>query len=99
MAYDFIGLVNDVNARLNEVQLTSSNFANAVGFYQQAKEAVNSSIRYVNQSQYEWPFNHVEQEDVLTAGTIRYAFPTDMKTPDMDTFRIKRDDTLGNATP
>ena len=98
MAYDFIGLVNDVNARLNEVQLTSSNFANAVGFYQQAKEAVNSSIRYVNQSQYEWPFNHVEQEDVLTAGTIRYAFPTDMKTPDMDTFRIKRDDTLGNAT-
>jgi len=98
MAYDFLGLVNDVNARLNEVQLTSSNFASAVGFYQQGKDAVNSAIRHINQSQFEWPFNHVEQEDELTAGTTRYGFPTDMKTPDMDTFRIKRDDTLGNDT-
>lgn len=98
MAYDYLGLVNDVNARLNEVQLTSSNFASATGFYQQAKEAVNAAIRYVNQSQFEWPFNHVEQEDELTAGTIRYAFPADMKTPDMETFRIKRDNTLGNDT-
>ena len=98
MAYDFLGLVNDVNARLNEVQLTSANFSTSTGFYQQAKDAVNASIRYVNQSQFEWPFNHVEQEDVLTTGTTRYGFPTDMKTPDMDTFRIKRDDTLGNDT-
>lgn len=98
MAYDFLGLVNDVNARLNEVQLTSSNFSTATGFYQQAKEAVNASIRDINQSQFEWPFNHVEQEDTLTTGTVRYAFPTDMKSPDMDTFRIKRDDTLGNDT-
>lgn len=98
MAYDFLGLVNDVNARLNEVQLTSSTFDSATGFYQQAKEAVNSSIRYINQSQFEWPFNHVEQEDELTAGTVRYAFPSDMKTVDMESFRIKRDDTLGNDT-
>lgn len=98
MAYDFLGLVNDVNARLNEVQLTSSNFADASGFYQQGKEAVIASIRYINQSQFEWPFNHVEQEDVLTSGTTRYAFPSDMKSPDMDTFRIKRDDTLNNTT-
>lgn len=98
MSYDFLGLVNDVNARLNEVQLTSSNFSTAGGFYQQAKEAVNSAIRYINQSQFEWPFNHVEQEDVLSAGIVRYSFPSDMKSPDMDTFRIKRDDTLGNDT-
>tara|TARA_R110000803_G_scaffold177477_1_gene239864 strand:+ start:692 stop:1414 length:723 start_codon:yes stop_codon:yes gene_type:complete len=98
MAYDFLGLVNDVNARLNEVQLTSSTFSTASGFYQQGKDAVNSAIRYVNQSQFEWPFNHVEQEDVLTVGTTRYGFPTDMKSPDMDTFRIKRDSTLGNDT-
>ena len=98
MAYDYLGLVNDVNARLNEVQLTASNFADAAGFYQQAKEAVNSSVRYINQIHFEWPFNHVEQEDVLTAGTVRYPFPSDMKTVDMDAFRIKRDDTLGNDT-
>ena len=27
MAYDYIGLVNDVNRRLNEAELTSTNFA------------------------------------------------------------------------
>ena len=31
MAYDFLGLVNDVNRRLNEVSLTSSNFDTATG--------------------------------------------------------------------
>ena len=31
MAYDYIGLVNDINKRLNEVELTSSNFATATG--------------------------------------------------------------------
>ena len=98
MAYDYLGLVNDINARLNEVQLTSSNFANAVGFYQQAKEAVNSSLRYINQREYEWPFNHVTQEDTLTARETRYALPSDLKSVDMDSFRIKRDDTLGNDT-
>lgn len=98
MAYDFLGLVNDVNTRLNEVQLTSSNFDSAIGFYQQAKDAVNSSIRYINQSQYEWPFNHVEQEEFLTAGTTRYSLPSDCKSVDIDSFRIKRDATLGNST-
>lgn len=98
MAYDFLGLVNDVNTRLNEVQLTSSNFGTATGFYQQAKDAVNSSIRYINQSQYEWPFNHVEQEEELSAGTTRYSLPSDCKSVDIDSFRIKRNATLGNGT-
>ena len=98
MAYDYLGLVNDVNRRLNEVELTSSNFASAVGEYSMIKDAINSSIRYINQHEYEWPFNHVETEEVLTAGTIRYAYPADAKTINMETFRIKRDSTLGNTT-
>ena len=32
MAYDFLGLVNDVNRRLNEVALTSANFAATTGY-------------------------------------------------------------------
>ena len=98
MAYDYLGLVNDVNRRLNEVELTSSNFAAATGEYSMIKDAVNSAIRYLNQHEYEWPFNHVETEETLTAGTVRYAYPADAKTLDMDSFRIKRDDTLGNDT-
>jgi len=45
MAYDYLGLVNDVNRRLNEVELTSSNFAAATGEYSMIKDAVNSAIR------------------------------------------------------
>ena len=98
MAYNFLELVNSVNRRLNEVELTSSNFSAAVGFYAQAKDAVNASIRHINQSQYQWPFNHSTQETTLVAGTSRYAFPTDAKLIDFDSFRIKEDSTLGNAT-
>ena len=98
MAYDYLGLVNDVNRRLNEVELTSSNFANATGEYSMIKDAVNASIRFINQHEYEWPFNHVEAEETMTAGVVRYAYPADAKTLDMDSFRIKRDETLGNNT-
>ena len=98
MAYDYIGLVNDINKRLNEVELTSNNFATAKGEYGMVKDAVNSSIRYINQHEYEWPFNHVETTETLTAGITRYAYPSDAKTLDFDSFRIKRNDTLGNET-
>lgn len=98
MAYDYISLVNEVNRRLNEVELTSSNFSTAKGFYSQVKDSVNSSIRDVNQTHYEWPFNHELAEETLTAGTTRYAFPNDAGSIDFDTFRIKESATFGNAT-
>ena len=98
MAYDYIGLVNDVNRRLNEVELTTTNFGTATGEYSMIKDAVNASIRYINQHEYEWPFNHVTADETMTAGVVRYAFPTDAKTVDFDSFRIKRNSTLGNDT-
>lgn len=98
MAYDFIGLVNDVNRRLNEVELSESNFASATGFYSSAKEAVNSAIRQINYEQFEWPFNHVTEEETLVEGTTRYSFPMDLKTADMDTFRIKASAALNSET-
>ena len=98
MAYNFLGLVNDINRRVNEVQLTATNFSAATGFYDLGKDAVNSAIRYINQSEYEWPFNHVTQEDVLTVNTARYPFPDDAKTINFRTFRIREDSTLNNST-
>lgn len=98
MAYDYIGIVNDVNRRLNEVELTSSNFATANGEYSMIKDAVNASIRFINQHEFEWPYNHVTEEETLTPGIVRYAFPADAKILNMNSFRIKRNDTLGNET-
>ena len=45
MAETYLTLTNKVLARLNEVQLTTSSFANARGIQVQAKNAVNESIR------------------------------------------------------
>lgn len=98
MAYDFLGLVNEVNRRLNEVELTSANFATATGFYAHAKDAVNASIRYINQSEFEWPFNHSTNSVTLVAGTTRYAFPADAQSINFNTFRIQRNSSLGNDT-
>jgi len=98
MAYDFLGLVNDVNHRLNEVSLTSANFATAVGYYSIAKDAVNSAIRHINQEEFEWPWNHVQTELVLAPGSMRYYYNADAKTINMNSFRIKRDNSLGVGT-
>jgi hypothetical protein len=98
MAYTYLDLVNDLNRRVNETELTSSNFADSVGFYSTAKDAINSSIRLLNQDTFQWPFNYNEQEDLLTAGDLRYDYPVNTKTIDFNTFRIKRNDTFGNNT-
>ena len=71
MAYDYLGLVNDVNRRLNEVELTSSNFGSAIGEYAMVKDAVNASIRYINQHEYGFPFNHDTETKTLTPRVVR----------------------------
>tara|TARA_R110000822_G_C15126244_1_gene474596 strand:- start:82 stop:771 length:690 start_codon:yes stop_codon:yes gene_type:complete len=98
MPYNYITLVNEVQRRLNEVELTSSTFTTARGFYALAKDAVNSSVRHINQEEFEWPWNHVEAEEILSAGIARYSYPYDAKTINMSTFRIKRSDSLNVTT-
>ena len=98
MSYDYIGLVNDVNRRLNEVELTTANFATATGYYSFAKDAVNQAIRHIQQEEYEWPWNHVEENEILSVGVARYSIPHDAKTINMNSFRIKRDANLNVET-
>lgn len=98
MAYNFLGLTNEVNRRLNEVELNTSNFSAAVGFYSQVKDSVNASIQQINQEYPEWPFNYVEQSDIVTAGVTRYTFPSNATVIDFESFRIKEDSTLNNRT-
>ena len=98
MAYNFLTLVNDINRRLNEVELSTTNFASATGFYSFAKDAVNASIRHINQEEFEWPWNHVEETEILLAGEVRYSMPYDAKTVNLNSFRIKRDSALNVET-
>ena len=97
MSGTFLSLTNKTLARLNEVQLTSTTFANARGIQIQAQNAVNESIRYINQREFNYPFNHDTETKTLTAGVVRYSIPTTAKTVDYNTFRIVKNSDLGNS--
>jgi len=95
MAETYLTLTNKVIARLNEVALTSSTFSNARGIQVQCQNAVNEAVRYINQKEFQYPFNHATDTEVLTAGVVRYSVPATTKTVDYNTFRIIKDSDLG----
>ena len=97
MAETFLTLTNKVITEINEVELTSANFATARGVQVQCKNAVNDSIRYINQKEYTFPFNHATETKTLTAGVVRYSAPTSTKLIDYNTVRIVKNTTLGNS--
>lgn len=98
MAYDFLGLVNDVNHKMNEVPLTDTNFDDAAGFYSDAKDSVNYAIFTINTQAWEWPHNHVTKTLVLTPDQVRYDFEANTKTINWHTFRIAGSDALNIET-
>ena len=94
MATTFITLVNDTLRRLNEVELTATDFSTASGFRAQVKDAVNASLQEVSQKEFEFPFNFTSASLTLTAGTAEYSLASDFKIADWDSFRIAKDDDI-----
>ena len=97
MAYDYLGLTNDVLNRMNEVELTSATFTSARGFQIQCKNAVNDSINYINSREFGWPFTHSTATVTLVANQTRYTLPANTQSIDYETFRISKDAALGVA--
>ncbi len=97
MSGTYLSLTNSVIARLNEVQLTSSNFSSARGIQVQAQNAVNETIRYINQREFNYPFNHATATQTLTAGVARYSLPSSTKSVDYNTVRLVKDSDLGTS--
>ena len=95
MAETYLTLTNKVLARLNEVELTSTTFTSARGIQTQVKNAINESIRYINQREFNYPFNHATDSETLVAGTFKYSIPATAKLADYDTFRVVKDSDLG----
>ena len=94
MALTFLTLSNSVITRMNEVELTSSNFTSSRGVQTQCKNAVNEAIRYINQREFGYSFNHASNSSTLIAGQARYTAPTSTKSIDYSTARIKKDTDL-----
>lgn len=96
MAYNYLDLTNEVLARFNEVTLTEGGFNSARGFQVQCKNAVNDALNYINQREFNWPFNYASTSQTLVAGQTRYTIPSTAKTVDYETFRISKDSSLGS---
>jgi hypothetical protein len=97
MALTFLSLTNSTITRMNEVELTSSNFTNARGVQIQCQNAVNEAIRYINQREFGYSFNHATNTQSLVPGKVRYDLPTSTKSVDYNTARIKKSTTLGTS--
>jgi len=97
MALTFLTLTNSVITRMNEVELTSTTFTSSRGIQTQCKNAVNESIRYINQREFGYSFNHSTNTSTLVAGQTRYTIPTDAKSIDYSTSRIKKDTDLNSS--
>jgi len=99
MAETYLTLTNKVLVHVNEVELaaTTAAFAASRGIQTQAKNAVNEAVRYINQREFGYPFNHAAYAQVVTAGVVRYSIPTSAKTVDYNTFRVVKDNDLGSS--
>ena len=82
---DYLALSNKVLHALNEVELTSANFANSKGIQTAVKEFINRSVNDIYTAELEWPFLHTDGTITTVAGTAEYALATGYKSVDVDT--------------
>lgn len=94
----FLDLTNRVLRRLNEVELTQSDFENARGIQAAAKDAINSAIFDFNAQQFEWPFNAAQELTQLVVGQTEYSNPTRAKTLEWNSFQIVGDGTYSTES-
>lgn len=97
MGATFINLTNEVLRRLNEVEIAEADFTNARGVQQLAKDAVKSSIAYINQSEFEWPFNAASHTEHLVPGQTEYTWPSSFKIADYASFQIQANPALNTS--
>ncbi len=90
---NYLNLCNAVAHRLNEVPMTTANFATAAGFHAQIKDAVQFAVRDIYHAEYEWPFTHSATTVTLTSGTAIYglasAAPSFVRV-DWESFRLNK---------
>lgn len=91
MPSTYMALTNRVLRRLNEVEITQSDFAAAKGIQAAAKDCVLDTIREINTTRVDWPFNATSTTQVLTVGTEEYSWPSDFSAADWNSFQIQRD--------
>lgn len=97
MAYTYLQLANRGLVRINEVEMTSSNFTTSRGIQTLAKNSVNDAIRDLISEELEWPFNVASTTQALTTGTQEYSIPASTRSVDWDSFFIQPINEIANG--
>lgn len=94
MGSTYLELTNRVIRKINEVELTQTNFLSAKGMQAVCKDAIRDSISEINQQEWDWPYHAVQTTQTLLVGESEYAWPSDFKTADWNSFQIVADEVL-----
>ena len=94
MPSTYISLCNQVLRRLNEVEISQSEFANVRGIQALVKDAVKAAIAKINQAEYGWPFNAAEHAQTLVVGQSEYTWPDYFKVSDWNSFQLQENSSL-----
>ena len=89
MATTYLILSNRVLRELNEVEMTSTNFSSSRGIQTAVKDLLNKSIHDIYNEGAELPLLHTTTTQALQAGDGEYAFPSDMRRVDFESFFFK----------
>lgn len=84
----FLDLTNQVLRRLNEVQLTTTSFAQARNTQAMAQDAVIAAVAEINTKETQWPWNKQAGTVLATNTTNEFTWPTDQTVPNWDSFYI-----------
>ena len=97
MATTYLVLSNRVLRELNEVEMTSSNFSSSRGIQTAVKDFVNKSIHDIYNEGAELPLLHTSTTQATFPGDGEYAFPTDMRRVDFESFFLKPNELIING--
>ena len=97
MATTYLVLSNRVLRELNEVEMTSSNFSSSRGIQTAVKDFVNKSIHDIYNEGAELPLLHSSTTQATFPGDGEYAFPTDMRRVDFESFFLKPKELVTNG--
>jgi len=97
MATTYLTLSNRVLRELNEVEMTSSNFSSSRGIQTAVKDFINKSIHDIYNEGAELPLLHTSTTQATFPGDGEYAFPTDMRRVDFESFFLKPNELITNG--
>lgn len=97
MSTTYLTLANRTLRELNETELTSANFASSRGVQTAIKDFINKSIHDIYNDVGELPVLFSQRNETTNVGVQEYAFQSDMRKVDWDSFFLKPGELVTNS--